>query len=121
MRLVRLSPTQHDAHAALVSHLPHALAAILVRLAADNKALNIASTGFRDATRIAAGDAAVWRDVFSTNRQAVAQAIDLLIRDLSHFRATLTAGEDAELQRFLEESRALRERWLHDSLGEEVP
>jgi prephenate dehydrogenase len=119
MKIIRLSPGEHDARAALVSHLPHALAAVLVQLASRHGGLDIASTGFRSTTRVAGGDPAVWGDIFATNREAVAHAIELLIQDLSQFRATLLEDRDENILRLLEDSRATREKWLHHGLGQD--
>src|SRR2546423_2276999 len=67
MRTTRLSPAEHDRLLAEVSHLPHALAAALVSLQSE-KALSLAGKGFLDATRIAGGDGALWRDILMDNR-----------------------------------------------------
>ena len=60
MHVTRLSPEEHDRRLADISHLPHAVAAALV-LTQDGGSLPLAGKGFLDATRIAAGDAAMWR------------------------------------------------------------
>lgn len=74
MRLTRLSPEEHDRRLAEISHLPHALAAALVQLQ-DEATLPLAGKGFLDATRIAAGDAALWRDIFLDNRDHLAGSL----------------------------------------------
>ena len=81
---------------AVVSHLPHAVAALLVELASERDALAVASTGLADATRIASGDPGVWRDIFTTNRAAVADALDGLIGQLQAFKQALPDGRSEE-------------------------
>src|SRR5438270_270638 len=66
MWTVKLSPEEHDRHLADISHLPHAVAAALVAMQAD-AALPLAGKGFLDATRIAGGDGALWRDILHDN------------------------------------------------------
>ncbi len=67
MRTVRMSPAEHDRRVADISHLPHALAAALVAMQ-EGESLAFAGKGFADATRIAAGDGGLWRDIFLDNR-----------------------------------------------------
>src|SRR6185437_16261614 len=66
MRTVKLSPEDHDRHLADISHLPHAIAAALIAMQTD-AALPLAGKGFLDATRIAGGDGALWRDILHDN------------------------------------------------------
>lgn len=71
----RMTPEEHDTVFAAVSHLPHLLAFALVRhIAAQPDAAQkfaLAGAGFRDFTRIAASDAAMWRDVCAANAEAI--------------------------------------------------
>jgi cyclohexadieny/prephenate dehydrogenase len=73
-RLFERDPAQHDAQVAWVSHLPHAVAfAYAASLAAaPAEAFALRGTGFRDFTRIAASDPAMWADILLANRQALA-------------------------------------------------
>jgi prephenate dehydrogenase len=73
-RVLRRSAQRHDEEAAWVSHAPHAIAfAFAASLAAAPRAAHeLASSGFRDFTRIAASDPAMWADILVANRQALA-------------------------------------------------
>lgn len=97
-RVLRMTPQAHDAAYAAVSHLPHLLAfAFMNGLAAQpdvQRFLSLAGPGFRDFSRIAAGDENVWRDILLTNR-------DEVLAQSRHFRAAL-----AELEHSLEDGRA---------------
>ena len=111
MRLIRMSATEHDRRTAAISHLPHAVAALLVDLGARAGGLDIASTGFRDTTRVASGDPRVWVDIFLTNRQAVLDAIDSLSGDLASFRQLLEDDDHGGILDLLTGSKATRDRW----------
>ena len=68
-----LTPARHDRFVALTSHLPHLLGALLVHLygAAQKRDPSIqkaVGTGFRDFTRIAAGNPSMWEDIVRMNR-----------------------------------------------------
>ncbi|MEP7099912.1 MAG: prephenate dehydrogenase/arogenate dehydrogenase family protein, partial [Burkholderiales bacterium] len=66
-QVLRMTPENHDAAFAAVSHLPHMLAYAYFNSVAKHPAgrdyLSLAGPGFRDFTRIAASDVAVWRDI----------------------------------------------------------
>lgn len=68
-RTVLMKPDQHDRAVALTSHLPHLLAVVAVKQIESNLSLteDVMGSGFRDFTRIAAGDAKIWRDIFANN------------------------------------------------------
>ncbi len=74
-----MSPETHDAAFAAVSHLPHMLAFAMMqsvmRQPQADAFLSIAGPGFRDFTRIAAGDPKMWRDILLANKtEVLAQA-----------------------------------------------
>ena len=114
MRLLRATPADHDRLVASISHLPHALAVLLVQLAVRRRALDAASTGFRDLTRIASSDPAVWRDIFATNRQAVIDSIAELQKDLTHFQSLLATGSESQLLQLLESAKSARDQWTRN-------
>jgi prephenate dehydrogenase len=112
MTLVRMSPQEHDQVVAAVSHLPHALAVLLVLTAAAQPGgLDVASGGFRDTTRIASGDVTIWQDIFKTNRRAVIDMIDRFTHDLTDLRQRLKAGDDAYLLDQLTRAKTVRDQW----------
>lgn len=127
MRVIDMTPEEHDHCVALVSHLPHAVAALLVQSATRESraagaqreqgsiggALEIASSGFNDTTRVASGDPAVWADIFESNREAVIDALDGFAERLATFRKLL-ARTDAreEVLEMLSSSKAERDRWI---------
>jgi prephenate dehydrogenase len=112
--VLQLTPAEHDRQVAAASHLPHAVAAALVHIAATHQALEVASTGFRDTTRIAGGDPAMWRDIFTHNALALSDALADLLNTLGQLQQALNRGDQqaaAALFAWLHEAQALREQW----------
>lgn len=101
-RVVALPPQEHDRRVALISHLPH-LASVCLAGTADKQALQIASTGFRDMTRLAKGDKTIWEPIFSENRREVIQAIRSFKFKLDQFIACLIKEDKVHLRKLLEE------------------
>ena len=88
----------HDRLMATVSHLPHVLANVLVTQAAtalSEEAEHLPEVGpsFRDATRVAGANPAIWPDIFAGNREAVASEIDGVIARLGETAELLRAGD----------------------------
>jgi prephenate dehydrogenase len=88
----------HDRLMATVSHLPHVLANVLVTQAAtalSEEAEHLPEVGpsFRDATRVAGANPAIWPDIFAGNREAVASEIDGVIARLAETADLLRAGD----------------------------
>lgn len=100
--VVALSPQQHDALVAVVSHVPHLAAATLMNMAgtmAQEHAalLRLAAGGFRDMTRVAAGEPHIWPDVCVANATAITGVLDRLIADLGAMRDRVAGGDRAGL------------------------
>jgi prephenate dehydrogenase len=88
----------HDRLMASVSHLPHVLANVLVTQAANalsEEAERLPEVGpsFRDATRVAGANPAIWGDIFAGNREAVAAEIDGVVARLSEAAELLRTGD----------------------------
>ncbi len=89
-QVLRMTPENHDAAFAAVSHLPHLLAFAYFNAVAKQPAgrdfLSLAGPGFRDFTRIAASEPTVWRDILMSNREE-------LLKQSQRFRHALDALE----------------------------
>jgi prephenate dehydrogenase len=104
---VIMTAQEHDEAVARVSHLPHLLAATLMSLAeSDPVTLGLAGGGFRDLTRIAAGDSRWWAEVLAANSSQVAASIDELQQSLATWKETLATG--GGLAARLDSARAAR-------------
>ncbi|RMH73110.1 MAG: prephenate dehydrogenase/arogenate dehydrogenase family protein [Actinomyces sp.] len=106
-------PERHDALVALVSHVPHLVAATLMQLA-DRRAaehrvlLRLAAGGFRDMTRIAAGHPAIWPDICAENRDAIVAVLDELTGELDRVRGLVADSDREALLARLESARRAR-------------
>jgi prephenate dehydrogenase len=112
-RVVELAASEHDECVALVSHLPHVLAATLIHTVAERNAhaFGVVGPGFRDTTRVASGPPAMWTEILGENAPAVVAAIDALIAKLSELRQTLgRAGDGRGLHEFLAAAKSTRDR-----------
>lgn len=86
---VFMSARDHDRHVALLSHLPNVLAAILVDMALDLERPDIAAGSWRDATRVAGGNADLWADIFTMNANDIAEWLDQMVSRLEEVRRAL--------------------------------
>lgn len=120
MRIIRLSPEDHDRDLADVSHLPHAVAAALVAMQRSD-ALPLAGKGFLDATRIAGGDGALWRDIFHDNRDNVRSSLQRLRDQLDYLQRLLEPEQADALAAWLDTAAARREALLREKLSEVTP
>jgi prephenate dehydrogenase len=89
-------PETHDQWVALVSHVPHLVAAAMAARLAPSvvpaDALRLAGQGLRDVTRIAAGDSALWTQILSANAGPVAEVLGAVAVDLSAAARALGAS-----------------------------
>jgi prephenate dehydrogenase len=94
----------HDRAVAAISHVPYAAAAALVRaFAAGDEPLawELASSGFRDTTRLAGSDVDMMLDILLTNRPAVLEWMDRLSGSLGEIRCALADGREDVLRDML--------------------
>ncbi len=110
-RVLRLSPRDHDRAVAMISHMPHLVASALAATTPEAD-LALASTGWLDTTRIAAGDAELWRQIFTDNRADVLKSLDKFEKVLGSFRRALERDDQRKLLQLLEAGKQRR-----DSLG----
>lgn len=106
-----MSPQEHDEALATTSHLPHLVASAVARCT-PQEYLPLAATGWADTTRIAAGDAGLWTQIFHQNSAAMLPAIDKLLAQLNELRSQIAVGDWTRLQENLLEAKRIR-----DALG----
>jgi len=96
-----IDPEEHDQYAAGVSHLPLLISTALFTMLRASPAWTemamMASSGFRDVTRLASGDPRMSHGICMTNREAVIHWLERMIGELSHFRDLLQDWKDEEL------------------------
>lgn len=120
-RALVLDPARHDRLAAAISHLPYLAACALVEhvgsiAASDPIVWEIAASGFRDTSRLAASDVEMLIDILLTNRAAALAAVDGYIESLSGLRARLAAGDEVGLRAVLTGIARQRRQWGQDRL-----
>ena len=106
-----MPPDEHDKALAMTSHLPHLLACALAGVLPEEYQ-ELTASGFRDTTRVAAGDPDLWSAIFTQNRAAVLEALARLRGRVDDFRQALAAEDRLTLDRLLCEGKRNR-----DALG----
>ncbi|MDH3585118.1 MAG: prephenate dehydrogenase [Phycisphaerae bacterium] len=117
MKLLEMSAAEHDRQTAVVSHLPHALAVVMMLAAAEVGGREVASTGLDSVTRLAASNPPMRADIIEDNRRYLLDALDGFDRHLAGFRAVLESGDGSALLEMLEKARAARDDWFGENHG----
>jgi prephenate dehydrogenase len=113
--VIAVTPDDHDRLVAMVSHVPQLAATTLMDVAAAGGGehatlLRLAAGGFRDMTRIAAGDPGIWPDICVANREEIVAALDGYLEALREVRALVDRRDRDGLLDLLERARAARRR-----------
>jgi prephenate dehydrogenase len=114
-RPVAVDAETHDRIVAVFSHLPHVLANVLAsqaaaRLSEEGDALRHVGPSFRDMTRVAGANTAMWSDIYRSNRAAIVEEIRGFRSELDEVERRLEAGEVEDWNdRAREDRRALLE------------
>jgi prephenate dehydrogenase len=106
-----MPPEEHDRALAFTSHLPHLAAAALAGILPP-ELYELCATGFRDTTRVAAGDPDLWSAIFAQNRSAMIAAVDALQACLVEYKRALIDRDRAALDTLLAQAKRTR-----DALG----
>ena len=114
-RAVRTEAEAHDRLLALTSHLPHALANVLMLRVADaatgdDAPLAFAGASLREMTRLAGANAAVWSDIFVGNADEIAAALEGFRASLDELERSLRADDRASIEASIRAAAAARER-----------
>jgi prephenate dehydrogenase len=110
-RVTTLDPESHDRAVAAISHLPHLVACALVDAVVRDapEALPIAARGFRDTTRIAAGDPRMWQEIFLANATPLAGVLGAFRQALDELQALIETGNPDAVEQALARIKAARE------------
>jgi prephenate dehydrogenase len=114
-QVLKMTPENHDAAFAAVSHLPHLLAFAYFKAVEKQPAgrafLTLAGPGFRDFTRIAASDPAVWRDILVSNREEVLKQSLRFRHVLEAFEQVILSSNVDALEELIREASEGRSTW----------
>lgn len=107
----------HDRTVARISHMPHVLAALAAHNAATGDVAaadlhKLASTGFRDTTRVCSGPPAMWADILWENDVAIREILTRCSEDLQHLIHLLEIQDKPAVARWLAEAKEARETIL---------
>jgi prephenate dehydrogenase len=112
--VVLMDTAKHDRVLAAISHLPHMVAYALVNAVGDydrfdESILKYSAGGFKDFTRIASSDPAMWRDIALMNRDGIVELTDFFTTYLSELRSLVVNGDAVGLQEFFAKSKEKRD------------
>jgi prephenate dehydrogenase len=103
-----MPPKEHDKILAATSHAPHMIAAA-VAAATPATALQFTAGGWRDTTRIAAGDPGLWADILLDNAGQVATAMKRIAAAAEKMLVAIEAGDRRRLVSLLERAKEERD------------
>lgn len=107
-----VDPEKHDLLMAALSHLPHIMAAALLKVASDisPEALSFAGPSFRDLTRVGASNPSLWSDILAENAPALGEALGAFAGAMAQLGSEIQDKKSME-RRFVEAREA------YDALG----
>ncbi len=108
-----IDPWEHDMLMAPLSHLPQLVSVTLVNVMArysqkKNEISSMVGRGFKDTTRIAAGDPLIWRDIFLSNKGNVQESLKTFFQEMEVFIDCLERGDEEGIYNFLEGAASFR-------------
>ena len=110
-----MSPAKHDLILAQTSHLPHLLAYALIDSLSDRgdslEIFDYAAGGLRDFSRIAASDPTMWRDIFSSNKEALIDVLDRYVAELAELRRMIETDDQKSVYGVLDRAKSARDHF----------
>jgi prephenate dehydrogenase len=110
---VLLTADQHDRAVARISHAPQMLStalALAVAWAGEDEAFEVAGSGFKEMTRLAASHWSVWEDICSTNADEIAASLDEVVGEIDAIRRAVNSGDMATLRNMFAAANDLMKR-----------
>ena len=118
-KVLSMSPEQHDAAYAAVSHLPHLIAFALMNAISGQpqgqEFLSLAGPGFRDFTRIAASEPTVWRDILLSNRDELLAQSRIFQAQLQALEKMISSADAPALEGLITKASMTRAHWSMNS------
>jgi len=107
--VIFMTPEEHDSYLAFSSHLPHIVASALVGALGKGFPIEILASGFKDTTRIASSDQALWSDIYLSNKNNLLTALNRFKEVLSGMEKDILEDDGDSLQRKIEQYRRIRD------------
>ncbi len=113
-RVVKLDVDTHDRMLALTSHLPHAIANLLMQRvgAAGDEALGYAGASLREMTRVAGANPVMWADIFVENGDLIAETLAAHRDEIGDVEQALRDGDREFFERWIGQAAGVRSRML---------
>ena len=108
-RCLTMTPGQHDCELAAVSHTPHLISALVAQLASPDS-LPLVGSGWRDITRVAAGDPEMWTAICLENHAAILRQLTRCTEDLLQVGRMIQAGDGDGLRDWFDKSKTIRDQ-----------
>jgi len=113
-RIIVMDPESHDRCAAVISHLPHLIAAALVSLAqsqslTDPQVFDLIAGSFRDMTRVASSSPVLWRDICLTNPEAIQSVAETFKRLLDEGVKLIQSGDGDAFEKWFASAKEVRD------------
>ena len=108
-RIRVMTPENHDRAVALTSHVPHLMSVVLAKLISeeDSEVRDLVGSGFKDLTRIAAGDPDVWRDIFQDNQVNIRDEYQHLVEEAVKLQELINTSPES-LRTYLDQVATFR-------------
>jgi len=107
-----MSPSSHDRSVSLISHLPHIVAFGLAG-AVPVKELQYAAEGFKDTTRVASSDPALWADIFLTNKKEILKASSSFQNYYKDILKAISKGDHSKMVGLLKGAKLKRDALVY--------
>ncbi|GAA5415365.1 hypothetical protein Pryu01_00389 [Paraliobacillus ryukyuensis] len=111
---LQLNPTEHDEMTSVISHFPHLIASSLVQQAKKwqkkhDRIPHLAAGGFRDITRIASSNPAMWQDIFFQNKKIIHHLLTDWINEMQDLQKLLTNDDRTTMYDYLKQAKEYRD------------
>jgi len=114
MKVQTMDAAHHDRVLAMTSHIPQLIAYSIVATATEletqlkDEVIKYSAAGFRDFTRLAGSDPIMWRDIYSTNKEAVLEMLGRFTEDLSTLQKAIRNNDSSFLEKTFRSTREVR-------------
>ncbi len=105
---ITMSAARHDSHLAAISHVPHLVSAMVARMVPPD-ARSLVGSGWRDITRVAAGDPEMWTAICSENRAAIVTELDRLADEVDHLKRIVGSSDADALMNWLVDAKQIKD------------
>jgi len=114
-----VDPHEHDGYVGGISHLPFMLSVAMTHVVSSDSQWRdmrkLSSSGFKDASRLAAGSPEMYRGICATNRENIVRWLDSTVNELVHMRDLVNTGTDETLEtleKIFNAARDARAEWI---------